>query len=270
MSEHPDIPSTHIVTTPNKKPQELTPLELVKYNLNTKYLKEVTNFFEGDKYAAMRFMTASIDYIRRVPKLVEANPVSLVNALMTIASFRFIPSSVAGEAYIISYAGEATFQIGYKGYVTLLYRAGMKKIDADIIREHDIYSMTDGELHHTVDLTKSVEQRGKPIGAYIRAMLPSGETVTKYMNATDILAHGKRFSKSFEKPDSPWNPKNDPELNIWKKTVLIQASKFLPKNNELNRAMEEDFKDSNVSTGIILDAAGPATAPALHEVSKAE
>lgn len=237
-----------------KEKTEISTVNLVAYNLNEKYMTQVVNYFDGDKQASMRFMTSAVDYIRRVPKLQACSAVSLINALMLIASFRFMPSSVAGEAYIIPYAEVAQFQLGYKGYVTLFYRAGVKKIMSGIIYGHDQYSMVNDELTHTVDLTKSKEERGKPIGAYVRAILPSGEPIVKFMNATDILNHAKRFSKSFTKPDSPWNPKNDPELNMWKKTVLIQLSNVMPKNSELIRAMEEDFKDSVVDDQRINEA----------------
>lgn len=240
-------PVAAVVVAAKVKPSELSTLNLVSYNLENKYMKQVVNYFNGDRQSAMRFMTGAVDYVRRVPKLQECTPVSLINSLMLVASFRFIPSSVGGEAYIIPYAANATFQIGYKGYVTLFYRAGIKKITSGIIYEHDQYSMVDDELSHTVDLTKSKEERGKPIGAYVRAILPSGEPIVKFMNATDILNHAKRFSKSFSKPDSPWNSNNDPELNMWKKTVLIQLSNVMPKNSELVRAMEEDFGDSVIA-----------------------
>lgn len=260
------IPPTHETSKPNAKPP--TQLATIAGALQGQYKQQVINYFNGDKKAAMRFMTAAVDYVRRVPKLLECSPMSVLNALMTIASFGFIPSSVAGEAYIIPYAGEAQFQPGYKGYVTLFYRAGVKKIDGDIIREKDKYSLVDGELTHEIDMNKSMAERGKAIGAYVRAMLPSGETVVKYMNQTDIMAHGRKFSKAFSKPDSPWNADKDPELWMWKKTVLLQASKFLPKNDELVRAMQEDFKDSTVSMAGMLDAGGPAVGAADHKPEK--
>lgn len=254
--------ATHAVTTPNKP--ALTPLELVKFNLGGKYLTQVVNFYEGDKRAAMRFMTGYIDYIRRVPKLLECSPLSLVNSAMMIASFRFMPSSVAGEAYIIPYAKEATFQMGYQGYVTLFYRAGVRAIQGEIVREKDDFKLENGIPVHRIDPRLSKEARGEAIGAYVRVVLPSGETVYKYMNGEDIISHAKKFSKAYEKADSPWNPKNDPELHMWKKTVLLQMKSMLPKNSELIRAMEEDFKDSTINTASAFDAAGPATGKASH------
>lgn len=224
--------------------KELPTIDLVRYNLGNKYLAAVTNFYDGDKSAAMRFMTGYVDHIRRNPKLLECSPMSLINSAMMIASFRFTPSSTAGEAYIIPYAGDATFQMGYQGYVVLFYRAGVRAINAEIVRENDEFSLENGIPTHKVDPRKGKEARGKAIGAYVRVVLPSGEPTYKYMNGEDIITHAKRFSKAFNKPDSPWKEENDPELNMWKKTVLLQMKSTLPKNSELIRAMEEDFKDS--------------------------
>lgn len=263
---------SHAVTTPNKP--ALTPLELVKHNLNTKYITQVTNFYDGDKRAAMRFMTGFIDHIRRQPRLMECNTLSLINSAMMIASFRFTPSTVSGEAYIIPYKSqrnglEAQFQMGYQGYVTLFYRAGVRAIQGEIVRENDEFSLINGVPSHKVDPRKGREARGAAIGAFVKVVLPSGEPVYKYMNGEDILAHGKKFSKAFNKDDSPWKESNDPELHMWKKTVLLQMKSTLPKNSELLRAMEEDFKDSTVSSGA-LDVGGPATAKAFHGAKPAD
>lgn len=254
--------TTHAVVP---KPDTLT---LVKYNLNEKYMAQVINFYDGDKRAAMRFMTGFVDHIRRIPKLMECTPVSLINSAMMIASFRFTPSSTAGEAYIIPYANhgvlEAQFQMGYQGYVVLFYRAGVRAIQGEIVREHDDFSLENGIPVHKIDPRLSKEKRGKAIGAYVRVVLPSGEPVYKYMNGEDIISHAKKFSKAFNKSDSPWNESNDPELHMWKKTVLLQMKSMLPKNSELIRAMEEDFKDSTVSTASVLDAGGPAVGRSAH------
>lgn len=259
-------PTTHVVTTPNKP--AVSTLDLVKHNLNKTYLTQVTNFYDGDKKAAMRFMTGFVDMIRRNPKLMQCTPLSLINSAMMIASFRFTPSTVAGESYIIPYANkgvlEAQFQMGYQGYVTLFYRAGVRSIQGEIVRENDEFSLENGVVSHKVDPRKGRKTRGAAIGGYIRAVLPSGETIYKYMNAEDILDHAKRFSKAFNKDDSPWKESNDPELHMWKKTILLQMKSTMPKNSELLRAMEEDFKDSTVNTGNVLDAGGVATGKAPH------
>ena len=275
----------HVVTKPNKTTPPDT-LTLVKFNLNEdKYLKSVVNFFDGDKNAGMRFMTGFVDTIRRNPKLLECTPISLINSAMMFASFRFMPSTVAGEAYMIQYKNkgvpEAQFQMGYQGYVVLFYRAGVRAIQAEIVRDADEFTLENGIPVHKIDPRKSKESRGKAIGVYVRVVLPSGEPVYKYMNGEDIISFAKRFSKSYFKYDynarkltdevdanTPWNEVNDPELHMWKKTALLQMKSMLPKNSELVRAMEEDFKDSTVYKAEVLDPVGPATAKVSHDPMK--
>ena len=65
------------------------------------------------------------------------------------------------------------------------------------------------------------------------------------MNVEDIMKF-KEFSKSKNFDSTPWLEKNDPELNMWKKTVLKQLSKMLPQNEALVKAIEIDNKDSTV------------------------
>lgn len=65
------------------------------------------------------------------------------------------------------------------------------------------------------------------------------------MSKNEILEF-KKFSKSATSASSPWFPKNDPELNMWKKTVIKQIAKTLPQNEVLAKAFEEDNKESDI------------------------
>ena len=60
------------------------------------------------------------------------------------------------------------------------------------------------------------------------------------MGKEDILAIGKKFSKSYDSNYSPWNESNDPELWMWKKTCLKQVAKLVPKNERLLKAIDYD------------------------------
>ena len=212
------------------------------------YQKQIENFF-GDNKKALEFLSNVIATTQKVPELLECTPVSLINSFITMAQLKLMPSSVSGEAYVLPYknkkAGivEAQFQLGYQGLVTLFYRANVEKIVADIIRQNDKSSLVDGEIKHEIDITLSREERGKAIGAYVKITYRGAER-SVYMNGKDILAHGKKFSKSFNSEYSPWNEDRDPELWMWKKTVLKQASKLLPKNEVINQAISADNKDS--------------------------
>lgn len=234
----------------------------LKNILATNYMKTIENYL-GDEKRARQFMSAVMADVQRNPKLLECTPVSLINSYMIMAGCGFMPSGVSGEAYVLPYNNnkkviqngkevwvkvlEAQFQMGYQGLVTLFYKAGVTKISPHIVYENDDAEMVNGNMVHKVPLGMSKAKRGNPIGAYIIITF-RGEDIMMYMNGEDIMEHAKKFSKSFDPTgkNSPWNPANDPELTMWKKTVLKQMSKFLPKNETINKAIAADNADSKM------------------------
>jgi recombination protein RecT len=162
-----------------------------------------------------------------------------------MAQLGLMPSSISGEAYILPYAGKAQFQLGYQGLVTLFYRAGGTNIRSEIVRKNDKFSMKNGQIDHEINIMKSNEERGEPVAAYAIAVV-NGSEISKAMNSKDILDMAKNFSKSFKSDFSPWNPKNDPELWMWKKTVLKQLGKMMPKNETIYKAIAADNEESRL------------------------
>lgn len=227
----------------------------LKVTLATHYQKQIENYF-GDQKKALKFLSAVVSSVQRNPKLLECEPASVINSFMAIAQLEFMPSGVSGEAYVLPYNNkkkvgnnwvnvmEAQFQLGYQGLVTLFYRAGAKSIIAEIVRKNDKFQMVNGEIHHEVDVFS--DDRGDAIGAYVIVELQMGGKVYKAMSKKEILAIGSKFSKSYSTSFSPWNAAQDPELWMWKKTVLKQCAKLVPKNETIFKAIAEDNKDSNI------------------------
>ncbi len=227
----------------------------LKVFLAKNYLQQINNFF-GDDKQALKFLSSVMSAVQRNPKLLECEGSTLINAFMTMAQLQLMPSDVSGEAYVLPYKNnknkgrmEAQFQLGYQGLITLFYRAGGIKMRAEIVREQDEFSCVNGEIKHTIDIFKSNEERGPAVGAYAIGTVNGGE-IAKAMNKKDILGYAEKFSKSFNSDYSPWKEENDPELWMWKKTVLKQLGKLLPKNETINRAIAEDNKESTLSEKI--------------------
>lgn len=220
----------------------------LKITLNSQYKKQIENYF-GDESKALKFLSSVVSSTQRLPKLLECTAPSLINSFIMMAELGLMPSGVSGEAYVLPYQNkgvmEAQFQLGYQGLITLFYRAGVTAIYSDIVREHDGIEIVNGNIKHTIDPKKSNKERGKDIGAYV-VITFKGSTMGKYMHADDIIAIGQKFSKSFSTSFSPWKEANDPEKWMWKKTVLKQMAKLLPKNETINKAIAEDNKDSNI------------------------
>lgn len=217
----------------------------LKVFLAKNYMAQIKNFF-GSEEKGLKFMSSVMAAVQKTPKLLDCEPMSIVNSFMTMAQLGLMPSDVSGEAYVLPYKDKAQFQLGYQGLITLFYRAGGIGIRAEIVRKNDKFSYINGVINHEIDIMKSNEERGEAVAAYAIANV-NGQDIAKAMNVKDILEIGKKFSKSYNSEYSPWNPKNDPDGWMLKKTVLKQLGKLLPKNETINRAIDADNQDSRIS-----------------------
>ena len=220
----------------------------LKMVLAGEYRKQIENFF-GNPQKALEFLSNVVASVQRNPKLLECSPQSLINSFMVMASLKLMPSGVSGEAYVLPYNIKnqgmvAQFQLGYQGLVTLFYRAGVRSINAEIVHEKDEFSYKNGALNHNPDVF--ADDRGPAKGAYVIIELQAGGLITKVMSKKQILDIAKKFSKSFG-GFGPWSEGQDPELWMWKKTVLKQAAKLVPKNETIFKAIDADNQDSIIA-----------------------
>lgn len=226
---------------------------MLKDVISRNYMRQIQNYF-GDEKKALRFLSGVTAAVQRNRELLECQPVSVINSFMIMAQLELMPSDVSGEAYVLPYNNnrkvdgkwvkikEAQFQLGYQGLVTLFYRAGCKEIIAEIVRKGDTFTYVNGVVHHEVDPFS--DERGEAIGAYVIAKLSTGGQVSKVMSKKEIMAIAEKFSKSFKSDHTPWDEANDPQLWMWKKTVLKQVAKLVPKNERIVQAIAEDNRDS--------------------------
>lgn len=249
-------PGTHSGT------QALAPIEQLRGALAGGYFKQMVSLL-GSEDKARRFMTSSIEYVRRTPKLLECDRTSLMMSLIQVAQYNFLPSNAAGEAYLVPYAGEAKFQLGYQGIVTLLGRADVNVISAVIVYENDHFEYQEGLepiLEHKP--TPFGDEKGEPIGVYTVFEF-KGVRTFKVMDKGAVMKI-KAMSKGSSRKESPWNS-NDPELWMWKKTCLIQHSKILPKSAEIHTALAADYEMSTLHKDPKLDVEGPGAGKASHK-----
>lgn len=219
----------------------------LKNELNTQKLKALNNYFNWDKEKTLKFLSAVAHCAGSTPKLLECSQESIITAFMKCAEYNLFPSTVSGEVYILPYYNkgkmEAQFQLGYKGIIALLDRAWIK-VYTDVVKENDTCEITSGmdqNIIHKYPLTS----RGQAIWVYTIAIDKNGEKTMKYMSKEEVLEF-KKFSKSASSDFSPWNQKNDPELNMWRKTVIKQISKNLPLTEEVYKAIATDNEESSI------------------------
>lgn len=253
------------------QPRALSPFDTVKGMMaSDEYMKQIINYYRGDRDEAMAFLTSSVEYIRKVPKLLECDRTSLLSALMISAQLRLMPSGVMGESYIIPYAREAKFQLGYQGLISLIWRTGqVKSIKAIIVYEGEYFRYEEGLdtiLEHTPTALGENAKKGAPIGVYAVAEMVNGGRVFKVMSEEQVMDI-KNMSKAKDKPDSPWNSK-DPEMWMWRKTCLIQLAKLLPKSKDIRYAVERDYEGEGIGKPA-LDVGGIAVPRVSHNPADA-
>ncbi len=223
--------------------QEIITVESLKIDLFKNQYKQLASYM-GDEEKAQKFLGSVAYCFQSVPKLADCERNSLMQAFMKIAEFNLFPSTVSGDAYVLPYKGKAQFQLGYKGIVKLLGRSGVVVTNSGIIREKDEYDVQEWTNPHIKHKIPMEWDRGKPIAVYV-VVRYQWETIFKNMRSDEVLEF-KKFSQSAGSDFSPWNPKADPELWMWRKTCLKQLSKTLPLNEETAQAIAYDNEESDI------------------------
>lgn len=192
---------------------------------------------EKMKGAAPRFVISLATACQSTPKLAECTALSLFGGLVKAANLGL---ELGGECWLIPRGGQATFQIGWKGIVTLLYRnPRVVRVAADVVRAGDEFDHVNGTESRIVH--KYGAKRGEPTHFYCIIKLQGGEAVHKVMSVAEVDAHRIKFSESGRAIDGS-------RRGVWKehfesmglKTVVILASKTAPRCIELPSEAELD------------------------------
>jgi recombination protein RecT len=195
--------------------------------------------FLGNEHNALRFMSSVMHCMDKIPDLKKCEPNSLMGAFMECAALGLYPGTHSGDCYVLPYAGKAQFQIGYRGFKTLAFRAGILACGSDVVYENDKYREYRGSnprIEHTVPMDGP---RGEPIRAYAWAEVSPGKIVFKSMSEEEIMKI-KNMSQASKSSYSPWSGKTDPMLWMWQKTCFKQLAKLLPTSEKLDRAVYAD------------------------------
>ncbi|WP_052700081.1 recombinase RecT [Methylocucumis oryzae] len=115
------------------------------------------NSLLGDEQKAKRFLAASL-VIASDSSLNRCRPDSIVQALVGIAMADLNVDKNIGHAYLVAYGDSAQLQIGYKGFIQLLYRAGWQ-VKAFPVYLCDEFSMSFDGWDNKVALNANFDSR---------------------------------------------------------------------------------------------------------------
>ncbi|MFC9244582.1 recombinase RecT [Streptomyces sp. NPDC057136] len=177
----------------------------------------------------------ALTLIRKNPDLADCTTESFLGALMTCSQLGFEPGSPTQEAFIIPRQGQAEFQLGYQGMVTLFYQHPMaSSLKVETVHENDHFEHEEGLEEKLVHRPCPSGPPGRAVAYYSVARLINGGRTFKVMYPDEIEERKKKSSFA----NSPaWRNHYD---EMAKKTVLRNHFKALPKSAELARAMAHD------------------------------
>jgi recombination protein RecT len=197
---------------------------------------------------AQQLVRDALTVLSANPKLAEAEPKSVLGALMTCAQLGLRPN-VLGQAYVIPFKGKAQLVIGYQGLLQLAQRSGdIASISARIAYRNDVFQYEFG-LDEKLIHRPAQGDRGEAIAYYCVVKSTHGGTYWDVMSRADAEAHRDKFAMAREYGtigsgphgkgviQGPWVEHFDA---MALKTVIIRVLKLAPRNTELQQAIAAD------------------------------
>lgn len=178
-------------------------------------------------------------------KTALSNPVSAQNAIINVAAIGITLNPAQKLAYLVPRNKGVCLDISYMGLMHLAMETGsIRWGQAVIVYANDKFKRVgiDRAPLHEVD---EFGDRGEPVGVYCVVKTSDGDYLTETMKRSDIedirdrsMAWKMHISRG--KP-CPWSTD---ALEMWRKTVVKRASKYWPKVERLNNAIEYLNNDS--------------------------
>jgi len=227
--------------------KSLTPVQKMKSIINADSVQE--QFRNALKDGAPLFIASLIDIYGNDKNLQKCEPKDVIMEALKAATLKLPINKQLGFAYIVPYGSEPQMQISYKGYIQLAMRTGQYKyINADVVYE--------GELKGHNKLTGEVDLSGeatsdKVVGYFAYIETVNGFRKPLYWTKEKVLAHAKRYSKSFNIKSSAWQTNFD-EMAL--KTMLRNLlSKYGVMSVEMMNAFTADSADERTPEAQVED-----------------
>jgi recombination protein RecT len=186
--------------------------------------------------------------------LLECDRGSLLKACLSAAELGLSLNKSMGEADILKVwdgrlkKNVAQFRPRYKGLMKLAMQSGeVLKIESRLVHANDVFEVEEG-LDSRIIHKHGLSNRGEMVGAYCVWKLKNGETQFEVMNKEQILSIRERSSAK-TKDGTVVGPWKTDEAEMWRKTVVRRASKYMPLSTEAQRAVAVDNQAEGVIEG---------------------
>lgn len=186
-----------------------------------------------------RFRTVALHAVTSDAKLLEADPLSVLEAIRDSATLGLEPNGLLGEGHIVTYrdgkSGRllAQFQPGWQGLLKLARESGLiRSVGTGVVYERDSFDLTLGTDAALVHRPWLQEDRGGYVGAYAFAVMASGDLEPEWMPWSEVEMVRKQSKSADRGPWVQWPGE------MARKSVLRRLLKRLPRSKRLDRALE--------------------------------
>lgn len=178
------------------------------------------------------------DYLLKIAK---QNPTSLQNALINISSIGISLNPESKHAYLIPRKGKICLDISYMGMAHLAISTGsIEWCQSIIVFSNDSYKNNGVGVKPSHDYDAFGLDRGEAIGVYCTAKTSTGAYLTDELSKEDIYRarDSSEAYKTYLKNKNKKCPWVTDEMEMWRKTGVKRASKYWPKVDRLNSAIQ--------------------------------
>lgn len=208
----------------------------LKTMLDTHYKSRLQDILRD---RAPQFAAALVQVVNRSYYLQKCKPESIIGAAITAAALDLSFDPNLGEAHLVPYGDQCTFQIGYKGLTQLAQRSAQyRRLGWMIVYEGQMeyWNPLTGELR--LDVTNKQSDKIEGYAAYFQLL--NGFERSEYWTQSEVMQHAGRYSQAYkkDKKDSPWFTNLD---RMALKTVLMALIRpWGPKSVQMQQAMSQD------------------------------
>lgn len=196
------------------------------------------------------FVRAVLSEITKQPKLMQADPKTVLGGVMLAAQLKLEIGSGLGEFYLTPRREKGRDVclpiIGYQGYVKLVLRSDMVlNVEAFLVREGDDFTYgASSDRGMFYDWQPRDFDEDRPwIGVVASARMKGGGTTWVYLTRGQVMARRPHY---WDK-GTPWQTH---EEEMSKKTAVRALVKFLPKSTDLGQAIEADENKASQVSGL--------------------
>lgn len=213
-------------------------------------------FIDVLNQGANGFISSLLSLVKSSPQLTKSDPKTVMAAAMTAATLKLPINPNLGLAYIVPYNNkgrmEATFQMGYKGFVQLAERTGQyRTINSTVVYEGQIEDID----FITGEIIRGKKISDKVVGYVAYIEFVNGFRKTLYMTRDEMEAHAKKYSQTYKKGFGVW--KDNFDAMAMKTVLKLLISKYGimsidMQSSDMARALESD-------NAVVNDACGEPT-----------